>query len=411
MSRSADAHERFKMVSSIELPDSESPDLHLCQLTPEECIKIWSNTAHPWKDSLTIPMYLVESRFLTTVPLAKDGGMTNWALVDRNQLPDQRQILCSCETFRKRCLISDKEGNTEEGIVHGVASVFCPQEYRGRGYGTRHMKELAKVLEEWQTEHGICSGSLLYSDIGKEYYAKLGWRPNPSNWHFVLPPVRMEIPVTARLISGSELGSLCRRDEAMIRKAMARSSRVSKRVVILPDLDHMLWHIRKEDFATKHIFGEKAEARGAIAGVPGKQVWILWVRRYYEYPDHSKREDGNCENVLYVLRLVIEGDETLNKPQEDQLDPTSTEVYSEQAVALKSVLQAAKVEAAKWRLSQVQIWEPSPLAQSLLRQSGLNANRVERQTDSIASTLWFRRGSDFIGEYPQWINNEYYTWC
>lgn len=46
-------------------------------------------------------------------------------------------------------------------------------------------------------------------------------------------------------------------------------------MVILPDLDYMLWHIRKEEFATNYIFGEKAEAKGTIAGVPGKQVWIV----------------------------------------------------------------------------------------------------------------------------------------
>ena len=399
------------MGSIIEPPDSESLDLHLCQPTPEECVKIWSNTAASWKDSLTTPKYLVESQYLTMVPLAKDGGMTNWVLVEKNRPPNQPQILFSCETFRKRSLISDKEGNIQEGIVHGVASVFCPPEFRARGYGTCHMKGLAKVLKEWQPEHGKCIGSVLYSDIGKEYYAKLGWLPNPTNWHFVLPSVRMEIPLTARLIPELQLEGLCGRDEMKVRKAMATPSEARKRVVILPDLDHMLWHIRKEDFATNYIFGEEAEAKGAVAGVPGNQVWIVWVRRYYEHPDHTDREGGDGENVLYILRLVIEGDETANKPQEDHLDLTSSDIYVEQAAALKSVLQAAQAEAAKWCLSQVQMWEPSPLAQSLLEQSGLDASRVERQTDSIASALWFMEASDVTDDSPKWVNNEYYAWC
>ncbi|KAG8157306.1 hypothetical protein KVR01_012690 [Diaporthe batatas] len=399
------------MGSVIEPPASDSPDLLICQPTPEECVKIWSNTAASWKDSLTKIVYLDESQYLTTVPLAKDGGMTNWVLVDRNHPPNQRQILCSCESFRKRCLTSDKEGTIEEGIVHGVASVFCPSEYRGRGYGARHMNELAKVLREWQPGYGNSIGSILYSDIGTEYYAKPGWLPSPGNWHFVLPSAQTEVPVTARLILESELETLCGRDEAMVRKAMATPSRASKRVVVLPDLNHMLWHIRKEDFATNHILGEIAEAKGAIAGAPGTQVWIVWVRRYYEHPDHPEQEDRDGVNVLYVLRLVIEADETANKPHEDYLEPISADIYVEQAAALKSVLQAAQAEAAKWRLDQVQIWDPSPLAQSLLEKSGIDASRVERQTDSIASALWFTKGSDVRELSPQWINNEYYAWC
>lgn len=273
------------------------------------------------------------------------------------------------------------------------------------------MKELAKVLKEWQPEHGKSIGSVLYSDIGKEYYAKLGWPPNPRNWHFVLPSVGMEIPATARLIPEPELEDLCRRDEAMVRKAMGMPSTAWKRVVILPDLDHMLWHIRKEDFATNYIFEKKAGTRGAIAGVPGKRVWIIWVRRYYGHPDHPGEDEDDGGNVLYVLRLVIEGDETANKPQEDHLNPIPTEAYTEQGAALKSVLQAAQAEAAKWRLGHVQLWEPSPLAQSLLEQSDLDAIRVERQAGSVASALWFREGNDVIYDAPKWVNNEYYAWC
>lgn len=399
------------MSSTIETPGSKSLDLHLCQPTPEECSQIWSQTAASWKDSLTIPMYVVEAQYLTTVPLAKNEGMTTWILVEKNRLPNQRQILCSCESFRKRALTGDKKGHIQEGLVHGVASVFCPPKYRGRGYGTRFMKELAQVLREWQPEHGKSFGSVLYSDIGKEYYAKLGWLPNPTNWHYVLPSVNMEHPVAAQLISESELEGLCRRDEELVRKAMTNPSTASKRVVILPDLDHMLWHIRKEDFATNYIFGKKAEAKGAIAGIAGKQVWIVWVHRYYEHPDHPDEDEGDGENVLYVLRLVIEGDDTANKPYEDHLDRPPTAMFAEQAAALKAVLQAAQVEAAKWRLGQVQLWEPSPLAQSLLEQSGLDAIRVERQTESVASALWFREDNDVREDAPQWVNNEHYAWC
>ncbi|KAK7444943.1 hypothetical protein Landi51_08301 [Colletotrichum acutatum] len=347
-----------------------------------------------------------------TVPLAQDGGMTTWVLVDKNRLPNQRDILCSCETFRKRCLVSDNSmGNTTEGIVHGIVSVFCPGNFRGRGYAARHMKELATVLRDWQPEDGMVVGSVLYSDVGKEYYTRLGWTPNPVSGHLVLPPARMEIPAGSRPIFESELESLCLRDQAVMRNDMATPSASRKRVVILPDLDHMLWHVHKEDFATKQIFGKKAVINGAIAGAAGKQVWATWVLRYYRHPNHHSTEDADDKSVLYILRLVVEGDETANKPREGNIT-MPMEDYAEQAAALKAVLQAAQAEAADWRLDQVQLWDPSPMVKCLLDRSGLDAVYIERQSHSIASLLSFEDGEGLGSEdAPILINNEHYAWC
>lgn len=166
-------------------------------------------------------------------------------------------------------------GNVEEGLVHGTASVFCPPQYRGRGYGSRRTKELAKALHGWQSEYGKRFGSVFYSDIGKQYYSRLGWTPNPTNEHFVFPPIQIETPTTAQQTVEFELEKLCLRAETMIRKLMAAPNTARRRVVILPDLDHMLWHVRKEGFATHQIFGNKASTKGAIARTPGKQVWMV----------------------------------------------------------------------------------------------------------------------------------------
>lgn len=46
------------------------------------------------------------------------------------------------------------------------------------------------------------------------------------------------------------------------------------------------------------VFGKKAEAKGAITGVPDKQAWIVWVHPYYEHPQHPPEEEGDGENVL-----------------------------------------------------------------------------------------------------------------
>ncbi|KAL2879766.1 hypothetical protein SGCOL_004809 [Colletotrichum sp. CLE4] len=221
----------------------------------------------------------------------------------------------------------------------------------------------------------------------------------------------MESPTTSQLVFESDLEGLCSRDETMIRDDMAMPSVSRNRVIILPDLDHMLWHIRKEDFATKHIFRKKAATKGAIAGVPGKQVWAIWVRRYYTHPDYHSGEDTDDPNVFHILRLVVEGDETANKTREGNFT-APMEQSAEQAAALKAVMQAAQVEAADWRLDQVQLWDPSPMVKSLLDQSDLNPVVVERQTHSIASVLWFEDGEGLGLEKALVLtNNEHYAWC
>lgn len=392
-------------------PGSNSTTLHLCHPTPDECVTIWTDISALWKDSLTLPVFLRESSFLATVPLARYGGMTQWILVDKYQPPNHRRILTSCESFRKRCLQSDQDGNTKEAVIHGIASVFCAPQYRRRGYAGRHMAEMAKALRSWQAESGPpIMGSILYSDVGKEYYAKLGWRPNLTNFHFEFPPGDVEWPSSVHPVATDEIADLCRRDEIMIRGAMsAPEPSIKTRAVILPDVDHMLWHISKEEFASKFIFGGSIpDIKGAIAGRPGKQVWAIWTRRYYDHPD---AESPN--NVLYILRLVIESDKTANKvfscvSSED----TAAAVDPDVLESFKSIIQAAQHQAKAWRLDRVKVWEPSVLAQRLIDESSLEYQKVDRQTECIASCLWF--GDDESGgltEEPVLINNEHYAWC
>ena len=128
---------------------------------------------------------------------------------------------CSCESFRKRALTSDADGNISSAIIHSVASVFCPPALRGQGYAPRMTRELAKVLRTWQSENHRCIGSILYSDIGKEYHTKLGWRPNLTNSHIEFQPSTIRHRFSAQVIPSQDLAELCHRDEVMIRKAVA----------------------------------------------------------------------------------------------------------------------------------------------------------------------------------------------
>ena len=384
---------------------AQSLDLHLSHPTAEECLSIWKLTSLAWGDALSLPLYLEESAYLTTVPLAKDGGMTTWVLVDKNLPPDQRPILCSCETFRKRSLISDTKGNVAEAIIYGVASVYTNPTYRGRGYASRMMRELAKVLRSWQITTVKCVGIVLYSDIGKTFYAGLGWHPAPENNHVEFYPLMASQPLRATLLRAGDLAQLCKADEAMLRGAMTSKADGKLRMMIVPDHDHMLWHHKKEEFVCEKILGKQVMAKGAIVGQPPNRTWAIWTHRFYGDP-----ESASSGNTLYILRLVIENQgnwHILLPDREVRYDPGYLRL---QAAQLKTVLQAAQAEAAQWNLSSVNLWNPSPLVQELIERTGLQHCKVEREEESIASLLWYEGRSD-EDESVEWIGNEKYAWC
>lgn len=381
------------MDTLIQLPDARSPTLYLTHPTASEFKTIYSLSFLAWGDALSLPQYLEESVFLTTIPLAKDDGMHVWMLTDRTISPDHRPILCSCETFRKRAFVTDTQGQFSEMIIYGIASVFCNPKYRGRGFAARLMRQLAIMLPNWQVASRRCIGSVLYSDIGKTYYANLGWHPFPVNTHIEIDPKGAPMTSQARKLLAGDLGQLCKDDEALIQKAMTSTSNCKIRMMLVPDLDHMQWHHGKEEFASDKLFGKQPQVKGAMAGKPGNRVWAIWTHRFYGDP-----ESASSDNTLYILRVVVE---------KEKADTVQREMQAKQ---MQAVLKAAQIEAAEWQLHSVKMWHPAHLVRELVERAGVQYRNVDREQDSIASLLWYGEGSG-KEDTLEWIGNEHYGWC
>jgi hypothetical protein len=391
-------------------PDAESSHLCLGHPTPNEMIAISTDTAEEWQDSLFMSKYLEESQVMANAPLASYGGMTNWILVDDRDDPDARQILSSCETFRKRALLSDIDGGVTHVFVHGVASVFCSSQYRNRGYPKRMMRELAKQLQTWQAGNlRRIIGSILYSDIGKEYYTKLGWQFRTSNMHIEIKPGSSSQTPLSRLLLSSDLPTLCEQDEARLRKTIATSAKALNIpcFAIVPDLNHFGWHFAKEKFACNYLFNRSPQAKGAIAGPTGNQVWVVWTHRYYNNPSTK-----TSNNILYILRLVMEADESGVHQPEITRERLPQEKYDEQMRYLEAVIRAAQQEAFEWKLDAIHLWDPSPLVVKMLQHMNVVDRVVERGNSSIASALWYNEDGGVSSDFgPLWLNNEHYAWC
>ncbi|KAL2022875.1 hypothetical protein VTK56DRAFT_4406 [Thermocarpiscus australiensis] len=396
-------------------PHSRTPPpplLVLTHPTPAERTAIWRLTHPQWGPALTERDYLAREAYLTTVPLARDGGITHWVLTVAGLPPDARPLLSSCETLRKRAVASRNGKVVEEGVAHGIASVFTDPQFRGRGYASRMMRELGERLRTWQVPGGgdesngetggVVEGdcrhrphhslfSVLYSDIGKQFYARHGWAPFASS-HVAFKPGKfggddVAGQQVARPIGYHDLAELCCVDERLLRADLARRPAGKTHVALLPELDAMLWHLMREDFMTKCIFGRTPAVRGAVAGEPGKRIWAVWMRGYY---GGLQNMEGN---TLHVLRAVIEDEEL---PDEELLE------------GFRSIVRIAQAEAEEWKTQDVQMWNPTPRFRALIERCGIEYEFVDRDKESIASLMWY-------GEEPtaelDWVANEKYAWC
>jgi hypothetical protein len=254
------------------------------------------------------------------------------------------------------------------------------------------LRELGPALKEWQVEQSIsgqhtCPFSILYSDIGKKYYAKLGWTPFPST-HITFPPSANPKPSTAKPLAYPDLEELCTLDGQYIRGNLENAKDGKIHIALVPDHDTMQWHHMREDFVSDKIFGKSPTVKGAIAGEPGSRIWAIWTRNFY---GPLKAESGN---TLHILRLVIE-------------DETDAE---QNAAKLKAILEIARAEAKEWQVGHVELWNPTDIVKELVKRTGLEHSEVEREEESIASLMWYGEGSGNTDEI-EWIGNEKYGWC
>ncbi|OHE97347.1 lysine acetyltransferase [Colletotrichum orchidophilum] len=379
-------------------------DLVLTQPTPAERIKTYTSTYANWGAALELDEYIRREAYMTTVPVSRNGGITQWILTDPTCPPDARPILSSCESIRKNVLVAKPDGTVVDAITHAVGSVFTDPAHRGNGYASIMMNMVGPQLARWQgaemkrgetwgdIRDGEVACSVLYSDIGKKFYAKHGWNPYEST-HLEFPPQaaaagvpeggESSSPREAAPLGYHELAELCAVDERLIRANLAKKSNKT-RVSLIPDLDAMLWHLMREDYMTKHIFGETPTVRGGVVGEHGSRVWAVWTRGYY---GGLKKPEGN---TMHILRLAIE-------------DETSGDEYVQEAI--EALLRLVRAQAAEWKVNNVEMWNPEPRIRGLIEKAGIPHEFVERENDSIASLMWYGQGE------VEWVLNEKFGWC
>lgn len=395
------------------LPPGDSPTLHLTPATPQERLAVLHLNSRAWKGPLDVTGYIAREDHLLQQQLTH-GRLVCWVLVDSREPENQRTILSSCETFRKGALVA-VDGAVRDVTALGVGSVYSRPEFRGMGYARRMMEELSGRLDngvvkgkknkckDGEGEEGAAF-SVLFSDIGKRFYARFGWVPFPSA-HVQLPPIDsrewrrdmpgIDLPATRDLVGvDSVRESMCneqvvRRQREYLRVASEKAPGATK-AAIEPDFEHLVWHWAREEFYAERLCPEKGHPviKGAGHDDAGRAgVYCAWNRNFGETPE---------ENTLYILRWAYDEPTT----------PAETETTIE---AMAAILRRAQHEAHEWGMARVEFWNPAPLMQKAVSMLDPTIEVIHREESSIACLRW--SGAEQVGKDVEWVWNEKYAWC
>ncbi|EXJ84700.1 hypothetical protein A1O3_05370 [Capronia epimyces CBS 606.96] len=405
-SLSVGAHGPQEMIPSVpsaleprSLPPAQSPDLKLVPATPAENIQTAYLNQPEWGGPLTLEQYLEREAILKSTDLSREGRLVGWILTS-DSLPTNddgtRHIFASCETFTIHGYVA-QYGIIERVQAHAIASVYTRPEYRGKGYAGRLMAELGERLETWrqsslQKANRIANPfSVLWSDIGRDFYAKHGWKAFPSN-HIHLAPLNLSgyeaihglLPVVDDLFMADvpQIPAVDTLEERLLR--LSESNRDITYVAIRPDLEHLQWHFAREEYIHQALGRPRPWIKGAIHRETG--IALIWCRVYPE---------SGTDRRLCILHTVVH---------------PSVENSETAQAAMTALLLRAQLEAQFWEMGAVEVWDPSDLviaaAQELRTEEQGKVEIVARE-DHLCSLRWTTSSGNDI----TWLANEKYAWC
>lgn len=169
-------------------------------------------------------------------------------------------------------------------------------------------------------------------------------------------------------------------------------------VALIPDIETAQWHHAREEFVGQEVYGKVPKIKGVIVGDEvGKRVWCYWTRVWYN-------EDVSIVkgNTMHVLRLVAE---------DDVLGSKDAREASGHGPAVAALLAMAQREAEEWKTECVELWNPSALALAGAQILDKSVEVIDRDSESIASLLWYLDLEGSAADQIDWISNEKYAWC
>ncbi|KAG6891603.1 hypothetical protein C0992_002642 [Termitomyces sp. T32_za158] len=140
---------------------------------------------------------ILESRRRSAVEWGKDMSLEEY--LARDEFTDKQEVARNGRFRRDGLIRSESDAKPKEAICYGIASVFTPVCFRGKGYASHMMRLLHWVLaeasllpavfpSEWgsppdRVAHaGDGIFSALWSDVGAEFYGRCGPTKHSEGW-------------------------------------------------------------------------------------------------------------------------------------------------------------------------------------------------------------------------------------
>ncbi|KAI8348709.1 hypothetical protein B0O80DRAFT_429415 [Mortierella sp. GBAus27b] len=384
-------------------------DVHLIRaLSPEIIQRTWTNNKVEWGKTIDIETYFGREKHLAKQEFAQHDRMKTWVLVPKSFDPDHPNldhILCAVETFERPGLVATKDQGVRDVLSVSIASVFCAAPYRGHGYATVMMKQLWKEIENMQ---GV-EFTFLYSDVGPDFYGRLGWTPRPSDeliippsysWIDQDPPRKDQDPTLVgddaaaaaavlQEVTDDNLEALVAQDAQWLRNSMEAQLDADDQVLVAvtPDIHCIQWLSARSRFLADHVPSSPPPPPPPSHDHPPQQsLKVLGVR---DTQSHSfvLWYHNLAGGTFYVIRW--------------QLDPAAK---NKDRVA-RALIQAIQDEAKKWNRTKVTLWNPDP---ALANQLALT---ITPRASSISCLGFVSPASALNAKNVEWLLNEKYAWC
>ncbi|TYZ59914.1 hypothetical protein PybrP1_006897 [[Pythium] brassicae (nom. inval.)] len=329
-------------------------------------------------------------------------GSIFWALVERTEangggatestsdanIEPGRDLLCvHCESHRFDCVFRKASGELVRGYSHHIGSVFTLPAYRKQGLASFFLREIAKHTAQLPD----AVASVLYSEIGPDFYDRLGWRVYESTSAVLDALAPRNVAANARNGGGvsadlvgsplrldAELDALLARDNRRLEAEILSSAYAGREVFVpLATRDSVEWQFCIGEYFAS-ILARAAPPPTQAGRWIADDAFVVWC--------HNHKG-----SVLNVVRARFPG--------------------GGQHDVVLALLRATLAEAQAFGLQRVAIWDPPAQLFASEVVAVLDVAKREHE-DSLSSAMVFaqHRAAGDHTTPPVWLANEKFAW-
>lgn len=317
---------------------------------------------------------LVERVLPSDSPASQDDE--ELTLQDGDKIPE---LCVHCEIYRFDCLLRKADGTIVRGYSHHIGSVFTLPSWRKQGLAAFFLKQIAAKT----AAQSDAIGSVLYSDIGPKYYDKLGWRCHESR-----------------------IGSVYVADPKNAAALELSASGFSKGEPLYLDaaLDELL--VRDRQLLEAELFDAKYADQEVFVPVATREPieWQFLTGVYHlALQGHNEALIKQCglkvdDNAFIVWR---------HHPKDSALYILRSRFPETSSDACRTLLSAALIEARKFDLKCVKIWDPPAC---LAHTSRLQIEYQVRESSLSSAMIFAHHRPTPSSALLIWLANEKFAW-